>query len=167
MSKLIPLCFLLALFSSPAQAQEDMLIGEIAVSELKDAPYSEWFVDGYDAYSVKDAAKNELGTLLDGVHIKIFMGTWCSDSQREVPRFSKILDVLEFPSENSELVAMDRDKITPDQLEEGLNIQRVPTFIFYKDNRELGRIVEYPIVSLEEDMLTILSESEYEHAYAQ
>ncbi|MGB6151235.1 MAG: thioredoxin family protein [Pricia sp.] len=167
MSKLIPLYVLFALFSNPAQAQEDMLVGEISVSELKEAPYSEWFIDGYDTYNVKDAVKDELAALLDGVHITIFMGTWCSDSQREVPHFYKILDVLEFPFENSELVAMERDKTTPDQLEEGLNIQRVPTFIFYKDDKELGRIVEYPITSLEADMIAILSGLEYEHAYAQ
>lgn len=167
MSKLITLFFLLLIFSGHAQDHEDMLLGKISVSDLKAAPYAKWFVDGYETYDVKGTKMEDLKTLLDGVNIKIFMGTWCSDSQREVPRFYKILDALEFPYQNSEWIAVNREKNTPDQFEEGLNILRVPTFIFYKYGQELGRIVEYPIKSLEADMLKILSGEEYEHAYAQ
>lgn len=166
MSKLITLLFLFLIFSSHAQDHEDMLLGKISVSDLKATPYADWFIDGYEIYDVKGTKMEDLKTLLDGVNIKLFMGTWCPDSQREVPHFYKILDALEFPSQNSELVAVNRKKKTPDQLEEGLNILRVPTFIFYKDGKELGRIVEYPIISLEADMLKILSGKEYEHAYA-
>jgi hypothetical protein len=43
----------------------------------------------------------------------------------------------------------------------------VPTFIFMKDGQELGRIVEYPLESLEKDMAKILSGVDYKHAYAE
>jgi hypothetical protein len=76
------------------------------------------------------------------------------------------MDALEFPVKNIDLVAMDRGKTTPDHLEQGLDIIRVPTFIFYKDGEELGRIVEYPIESLKADMERILSDEAYQHAYA-
>ena len=46
-----------------------------------------------------------------------------------------------------------------------MSIINVPTFIFYKDGEELGRIVEYPIQDLESDMLKILSGQPYRHAY--
>ncbi|HEA20699.1 MAG TPA: thioredoxin family protein [Pricia antarctica] len=167
MMKLIPLFFLFVVGTTQAQDTEDMLIGKTSASAFQKAPYSEWFVKGYDTYTIEDSIKDDLKPLLDGVYVKIFMGTWCSDSQREVPHFYKILDQLDFPSENSTLIAMDRSKKTPANLEEGLHIERVPTIIFYKNNVELGRIVEYPIVSLEKDMLKILSGDGYKHAYDQ
>ena len=60
---------------------------------------------------------------------------------------------------------MTREKATPEAFEEGFGIINVPTFIFYRGGQELGRIVEYPIESLEADMVKILSGQPYRHAY--
>ena len=38
-----------------------------------------------------------------------------------------------------------------------LNIEKVPTIIFFKNGEELGRIIETPNESLEKDMLKIIS----------
>ena len=93
------------------------------------------------------------------------MGTWCEDSQRETPNFIKILKQVDFDFNNLELITVNREKITPQGLENGLNITNVPTFIFYKDGKEINRIVEFPIESLEEDMINILTNKDYKHAY--
>ncbi|MBI9035345.1 MAG: hypothetical protein JEZ03_12835, partial [Bacteroidales bacterium] len=37
------------------------------------------------------------------------------------------------------------------------DVQRVPTFILTKENIEVGRIIETPELSLEEDLLQILN----------
>lgn len=166
MYKTMALVLLISIFSVHAQDQKEMLLGKISVSELREHPYSEWFVGRYEKYDVKDKKTENLETLLDGVTIKVVMGTWCPDSRREVPRFYKILDAMEFPPEGIEIIAVDRQKTTPEHLEKDLDIKRVPTFIFYRDGQELGRIVEYPIKSLEADMVQILSGEDYEHAYA-
>ncbi len=166
MFKKVALLFILHTAFGIAQEQEQMLLGKISVSELREAPYGNWFDARYKKYKVKDTQIKDLKSQLNAIDIKIFMGTWCSDSRREVPRFYKIMEVVEFPSENIELIAVDRVKTTPDHLETGLNIIRVPTFIFYKNGEELGRIVENPIESLEADMLRILSGKAYRHAYA-
>ena len=63
------------------------------------------------------------------------------------------------------MVAVNEDKKTPDNLEKGLNIERVPTFIFYKKGKEIGRFVEYPRESVEADILKIVSGEPYKHAY--
>jgi hypothetical protein len=60
---------------------------------------------------------------------------------------------------------MTREKTTPQNYEEGLHVTNVPTFIFYKDGKEMNRIVEFPIKTLESDMLTILKGEPYKHAY--
>ena len=68
-----------------------------------------------------------------------------------------------------EVIAVDRKpeayKASPTGEEKGLNIHRVPTFIFYKDNKEIGRIVEYPKQDFERDILTIISGEKYSPQY--
>ena len=72
---------------------------------------------------------------------------------------------MNFNYKNLELVAVDRSKKTPDNLQEGFNIIRVPTFIFYKNGEEIGRFVEYPRETVEEDILKIVSGEPYKHSY--
>ena len=43
-------------------------------------------------------------------------------------------------------------------------VSNVPTFIFSKKG-EINRIVEFPIISLEQDILDILQDKGYKHAY--
>ena len=93
------------------------------------------------------------------------MGTWCGDSKRETPRFYKILEETNFDENYFELITVNRSKKTPDNLQEGFNIIRVPTFIFYKEGKEVGRYVEYPRETLEKDILKIVTGQAYKHSY--
>jgi len=93
------------------------------------------------------------------------MGTWCGDSKEQTPIFYKILDAANFNYNNLQLIAVNRGKSTPDNLQEGLNIERVPTFIFYKKGKEIGRFVEFPQETVEADMLKIVSGEPYKHSY--
>jgi len=146
-----------------------ILVGIKERDDLTAEPYlSAWFGDTYQTYNVDEALVKKVAPLLEGVQIKLFMGTWCEDSQREVPQFFKILDKVLFNEvKGLTLITVTRDKDTPDHLEEGLDITNVPTIIFYKDGKELNRIVESPVVSLEDDMLRILSGKTYKHTYAE
>lgn len=128
-------------------------------------PFNEWFLTNYDAYEVDPATLESLKPLLENVKIKIFMGTWCGDSQDQTPVLYKILDSSDFNFDNLLLVTVNKNKKTPDSLEVGLDIERVPTFIFYKEEKEIGRFVEYPRESVEADMLKIVSGMPYKHSY--
>lgn len=44
---------------------------------------------------------------------------------------------------------------SPNKDEQGLNIHRVPTFIIYKEGKEVNRIVEFHIESFEKNLLKI------------
>ena len=94
------------------------------------------------------------------------MGTWCSDSRRDSPAFFKLMDFLKIKENKLELIAMTLEKTTPNNLEKGLEIYNIPTFIFKKNGKEINRIVEFPIETIEKDIYNILSGKEYKNAYA-
>ena len=85
------------------------------------------------------------------------MGIWCPDSRREVPRFMKVIDAWKFPAAKLTFIGVDDAKQSPVGEYVKLDIQRVPTFILYKNNIEAGRIIENPSTSLEQDMVNILT----------
>jgi cyclophilin family peptidyl-prolyl cis-trans isomerase/HEAT repeat protein len=93
-----------------------------------------------------------------GDRVEVYMGTWCEDSAREVPKFLRISDDLrsqfgvELPVT---FVAVDRSKQQPATLLEGKNLAKVATFIYYRGDQELGRIEERPTGLFEDDLLTI------------
>lgn len=135
---------------------EPMLLGRHDREAFSDSSFSWWFNEEYEYYSVDDSALVSVKDRLEDINVTVVMGTWCSDSQREVPRFYKILDYLEFNESNIDLICVDRAKAGVADEVDGLNIKLVPTFIFYKDGKELGRIVETPEATLEKDLANIL-----------
>jgi hypothetical protein len=64
------------------------------------------------------------------------------------------------------LIAMSLDKTTVDSLEKNQDIINIPTIIFMKNGKEINRIVEFPIETIEKDIYKILSGNEYKNAYA-
>ena len=134
-----------------------MLIGYCTREAFSDSTFSWWFNSEYNMYDVDSTALKDASAKLKNDDITIVMGTWCSDSRREVPRFYKILDYLGYPSDKVKLIMVDRNKKGSGKETDGLNIERVPTIIFYNSDKELGRIVEYPQESLDKDMMKILN----------
>ena len=141
--------------------KEEILLGIISQGDLQKEPYSTWYNDSEKKYQVDNDALANIDALLEGVEIKIVLGTWCHDSQREVPRFYKILNDHEA---QTEMIALDRKKQAPNNELQGIEITHTPTFIFYKNGQELNRIVERPIESLEKDMVKILKGENYIHS---
>lgn len=152
----------------PAVKDKDgNLVGIATKKDFQQEPYaSEWFNDFYSYYETDKNTITQLKSYLKEVTIKGFMGTWCGDSQREIPNFYKLLDQSNFNYRNLELVTVNRQK-KANGLEKGFNVIRVPTFIFYKDGKEIGRFVEHPVdgSSIEEDILKIVSGKPYTHPY--
>jgi len=144
-------------FSDPST----WLLGYFSPDRLKQMPYSDWFTKGYDDYQINSEALNKLLDISkDNVKIKVIMGTWCPDSRREVPRLVRILDIWSFPVSHLSFIGVDNTKDSSVEEYKSLNIQRVPTFIIYKNNIEAGRIIENPVTSLEQDMVNILTRNE-------
>jgi hypothetical protein len=88
-----------------------------------------------------------------------------------VPRVLKMLDCCNFPMQNLQLVMVGNAdslyKKSPQHEEAGRNILRVPTIIIEKNGEEVGRIIEFPVLSLEKDLLSILRMENYIPNYHQ
>lgn len=145
------------------EGSSPMLLGKINNQGLTQDPYNEWFSKNHKEYTPKQSSIDSLKTQLHSYTITLFMGTWCGDSKREVPHVYKILEESNFPLDRLTTVGVNRSreayKQSPGGEHEGLNIHRVPTLIFYKDGKEVNRIVESPKNTLEDDMLAILSKN--------
>ncbi len=138
------------------KTKTNMLVGYCDKNGLEKDAYGVHFLDEYDSYKPKDRYINKLNDKLDNIEMTIVLGTWCSDSKREVPRYYKILNEVGYDDKRIRLIAVDRNKEATgiDIME--IDIQKVPTFIIYRDKIEIGRIIETPNKSLESDLWKIV-----------
>ena len=143
-----------------------MLVGKINQQGLEKSPYSDWFNKNYEAYKVKTQELPLDKKALRKLKITIFLGTWCGDSKREVPRFLKIAQQLGVSPSQIKMIALKRNRKSPGQEYKGLNIHHVPTFIISQDQKELGRIIEEPTQSLEADLAKIIQQKAYTPHFA-
>lgn len=145
------------------------LLGKIDKNGLTSDNYNDWFSKNYDDYELDQATVDAVSSKLKDYQITIFMGTWCGDSKQEVPRFYKILEACNFPEDQLTVIALSREpgmyKQSPKHYEAGLNIHLVPTFIFYNNKKEINRIVEHPVETLEKDILAIITSNRYKSNY--
>ncbi len=172
MKKIVFILFLLSLqFNGYAQVKETIsqnradLVGIKIKKDFKQQPYNKWFNSTYENYTLDQKTIKKLKKYSKKFNIKVFMSVWCHDSKREVPHLYKILESIHFDIKNLEVIALDRSKKTPENLQEGFDISRTPTFIFYKKGKEIGRYVEFPRETLEKDMLKIVKGKSYKHSY--
>lgn len=153
-------------FSKRTIETNEELIGKITVREIEESKHNEWFNRELSTYQVDTETLDDFWNnpeRLKTISIQIFMGSWCSDSQREVPRFYNIMRYLNVT--NFEIIGMDYDKKTPGKLEKGKKIKYVPTFIIYQNGKEINRIVESPVQSLEKDLVAIIQAKNYTPHY--
>lgn len=141
------------------ESGELMLVGPCTREAFSDTSFSGWFDSEYEAYNPDSVAVKEIEYNFDDVKTTIIMGTWCSDSREQVPRFFKVTDEAGYPENNITIDCVNRDKKEYSGSVDSLNIELVPTFIFYRDGKEIGRIIETPQQTMEEDIYTILTDS--------
>ena len=165
--------FLLFLVSIIAQAQnattyvnhrnEKHLCGVFELQELeKDGLYSSWYHDNYTGLEAIDSNASWVSEL-EPTTVDIYMGTWCGDSKKWVPRFVRLWDDLGLNRSQLKFIALydskEKYKQGPNREEKGKNIHRVPAFIFKEKGEEFARIVESPRNDLLNDLKQIATET--------
>ncbi len=140
---------------------ELILIGPADREGLQQEPHRYWFDPEYEAYVPEPAVVASLAAPLQRTELLVFLGTWCADSQREVPRLYKVLDAVSYPVSQLRLIGVDdhpdRYNQSPGGETKQWGIEYVPTIIVLQDGKERGRIVEYPEDTLEKDLLRLLA----------
>ncbi|MDA9130466.1 thioredoxin family protein [Gammaproteobacteria bacterium] len=155
MNKIYQLFFLslftYALSATPTYSMNPYAVGDISINAL--FKNHEGFQDNFEEY--------QPGNLLDplllrDIEIYVLFGTWCHDSQREVPRLLGLLNALDIQENYIHLIGLNLLKNEPQGRGKYFQIKKTPTFIFLRNQKEIGRIVEMPVISLEADLLNIL-----------
>ena len=139
----------------PAAAEEAVPVGPTTREKVEASP--EWVQAEVDAKPDAGAAQ-ALGTVEPGAEVTVFLGTWCGDSRREVPRLWKALDTeggaVPF---QIRYIGVDHDKKQPADLLKENDVRYLPTFIVRRGGHEVGRIVETSPHGVEQDLLALLT----------
>jgi thiol-disulfide isomerase/thioredoxin len=143
--------FTYTLSASETNAMNSYAVGDISIQSLFET--NEDFQTNYQEY--------QPGNLLDPVlfrdiEIYVLFGTWCHDSQREVPRLLGLLNSLNIQENYIHLIGLNYSKNEPQDRGKYFQVKKTPTFVFLRNQKEIGRIVEMPKISLEADLLKIL-----------
>ncbi len=139
------------------RANQEILYGYCTPDAFKSSIFEGWFNYEFDGYAPNAEILKNLNPLIDGVKIRIVLGTWCGDSQREFPRFMKILSQLEpIDGLTLEIICVNRSKTAEEIGIQAGYVDFVPSFIVFVNGIEKGRIIEIPQITLEEDLLNLL-----------
>ncbi|MCX7863247.1 MAG: thioredoxin family protein [Bacteroidales bacterium] len=139
------------------KSNQDILIGKCTKQVFMQQPFQSWFKTAYEQYSPDNSVLEQAQKIIsDKIKIIVIFGSWCSDTQEQLPRFFKVMDFVGYTPDMIELIAVDRNKQAESFDLGKYGIERIPTFIFYKNGKEKGRIVETPTISMEKDILEIL-----------
>lgn len=130
-------------YISVPDKETKVLKGYISRSVLEGDTSFTWFTKNLKFGSANESAVQAFKNNADKFKMIVFGGTWCHDTQNLLPDLYRLVDKSGYPESNITLVAVDRDKTGPDDIQKTYNITNVPTFIVLKDGKEVGRVVEY------------------------
>lgn len=138
--------------------EKQVLIGNCDTTGLQEGVFGIYYITQFEVYKPKQSIVNKIEAITKkgGVSVVTVFGDWCSDSKLQVPRFYKLLSEMNFPLSSTKLIAVNRSKKVPDMDISEYKILKVPTFIVYFNEQEIGRIVESPDSTLEKNLLKIL-----------
>ncbi|KDC52552.1 thioredoxin family protein [Pseudoalteromonas fuliginea] len=89
---------------------------------------------------------------LAGKELIVLFGTWCHDSEREVPKLIKLLDASKVQLASIDYVAVGYNKQDDAGIAEAHDLQYTPTFIVKQNGKELVRVIEKPTGTLAQDL---------------
>jgi len=149
------------LFAGTLSAQEivldtlenkKILVGTVTCGNIAD---SSWYKKNYNEETVTNGQLKKIDKYSDSVTVEVYFGTWCDDSRFWVPAFIGLLDKTNL-ADKITLIAVPRTKKTDETKKLEEIIERVPTFVFWRNGKEIGRIVETPEEYLVNDIILIL-----------
>lgn len=138
--------------------EKQYLVGYYTYEDYQKVCKWEKFVD--KEYTPKEKWMDSLQTVQteSPLDVKLFLGSYCPDSKKWVPRFYGLKDQL--PIGQVEIISVDTTKKDEKGLWKAVKLEKIPTFIFYSGTEEVGRIVEKPKGRLEKHLFRLLKNGE-------
>ena len=109
-----------------------------------------------DETAPSDAEVTAMANQLHNKKMVVVFGTWCHDSQREIPRLLNLLERVN--AQHSEIdydiqfIASAPTETRDPELVEKYKIRAVPTIMLFDKEQELGRVVEVTKINLAADI---------------
>lgn len=112
-----------------------------------------------DSSKITELEVLDLANQLNNRKMVVVFGTWCHDSQREVPRLLNLIDKVrkEHPEVKFELemIAAAPYQVRDKTLIEKYELTAVPTIMLFDNDQEIGRVVETTKISLAADIVNM------------
>lgn len=146
--------------SDPASSATE---SEPALTDAVGETSREWIVEHHPTWAPEDAAApdravaKKLSQVPAGATVDVYLGTWCSDSRREVPRFWRALKLAGEVPFQVNYVGLDRSFEAGDVDLSRVGVEAVPTFVVKRDGEEVGRVVEKSPQEIEKHLLDLLT----------
>jgi thiol-disulfide isomerase/thioredoxin len=86
----------------------------------------------------------------------LFSGSWCATCMMYLPKIMKIISQFDLGKDEVEIHEVGIGKREPAEFIQKHDIIFIPTLIIYRGDKELGRIIEHPKKSWEEDIADII-----------
>lgn len=147
----------LPLFASiPDSAEQKFLIGYISKAQITQDTVFGWYAKHAKYVKPRKEHVEIVKERAYDFQILMFTGTWCHDSQQILPKYFSLLEAAEFPDHQMIIIGVDRQKVSPGNLQRIFKVVNIPTFIVLQHGVEVGRIVEYGNTGLPENELVDL-----------
>lgn len=138
------------------ETNQEIMIGELSLDQLESLSGFENLMI-HEEYEGKPEKLEQLQSLLQGVDIQAYIGTWCEDSQYNFPQIISLLRQAGYNITSIKIWGLDKEKKMMDGTAPPYQVEFVPSLIFLRNGQELGRFVEYPNDTFIDDFIRILA----------
>ena len=140
------------------QAQNDsiaVITGKFSEAVLESEYFGNWLKLVPKTPLNEDTLEALAQVSKEDLELVVYLGTWCEDSQTHVPMLFELMQKLNW---TCTWIGVNRDKECPFEKKDckTWDIQYVPTLVIKRQGVELGRIVEQPVTTWENDLLKLL-----------
>ena len=92
---------------------ETVVLGYMNRANLNTEEFMAWFKPEYDLLKIPEGWIEKHAHLAENLRFKLFLGTWCGDTQRELGGMFKLLDALGVNENQIEMYAISESKESP------------------------------------------------------
>jgi hypothetical protein len=140
--------------ASKASNGKKTLKGKIEMKTLMNDSAFAWFYTGVNGYQPNDNMLNYIKDNRGKFNIVAVVGTWEEQSRVLLPALYKIMILGGSPDE--QVLTYGADEKLQSDAPQDYKIKKLPTFILFREGKEIGRVSGEVGESLESDMAKIL-----------